>query len=796
MGVSFYKTIRDIFENKSRTILAVLALAIGIAGAGFSLSAYAILSREMGKNYMRTNPASIVLETEKCDKTFIDQLKQNKLIEDVELRRTIEARYHSAEDTWTRALLYVVDDYSNVRIDKVTAEEGEWPARNGEIILERAGVKSVVEKIGENITIKLPEENETKLKYIGKSYAPGLAPAWMEGTLYGYINEETYKMLGGTSDIKELHIVVSENKNNREEISETALIIKKEIERSGRKVKSMEIPKPGKHPHAGQMDSLIFLIQMLGVLCLILSTILTVNLISAQLSKQKREIGIMKVFGGTPVKIAMIYINTVIIIGVAALLIGVPVGLLFGNIYAKFTAGILNFEILSNYVPHWVFVVQIVAGIGLPVAASLVPITQGSRMSVYEAINDQGIDTGEFGSSFVDRHLERVNIIGRPGMLSLRNTFRKRGRFLLTLVTLAAGGAIFIVAMNFKDSLVYTINQVFAAKKYDIQITLSKPYNTDEIGRVFSNVEGLDKVNIVGSASGEFLRKDGTEGEKFKIMALPIKEKLIIPQMMDGKWLEKKGVNSIVINHVVASEEREFQDVKTGDKVTIMINGTGREFVVSGIAREPASLGIGYIDIDYYNRNIGIGTVSNELLITGKDNSRESQIKLSRNIEKAAKENGIDIAASYRLSISKKIIDDHLVVIFKFLMVVAILIVIVGGMGLASAMGINVVERTREIGIMRSIGATSEVIISMVLLESAVIGIISWGVAVVVAPFISKYESEVFGKIFFGTGLDVRVSPTGSIMWLVFVICISMAAAAYPAWKASKMSVKEALKYE
>lgn len=792
MSIRLKKVVRDLLINKSRTILAVAALAFGIAGVGFALTAYAILSREMDVNYMQTNPASIIMEIENVPRKAEELLNKNNLIDSVEIRKEIKARYKTGDNSWIPATLFVVDNFKNIRIDKIYLPIGMRFVGENEILLERAGLRMVKEKEGNQVVLKLFGEKAEKLKYTGECYAPGLPPAWMEGMIYGFITEKSYRNMGGKEELNQIHIVVNKDKLNRKKITESAYKLKDLLEKNGIKVIGIKIPKPGKHPHAGQMNSLLFLVEVLGVLSLILSSILTVNLISAQMSKQKKEIGIMKIIGGSSLQLAGIYINTIFIIGALGLLIGVPIGLIFGNIYANTTASMLNFEITSRYISYWVFLVEIVMGIGVPIMAAMATVLRGSSITINDAIKQNMA----LKNSCIEKVIERVSIINRPLKMVLKNTIRKRERFILTLLTLAAGGAVFITAMNFRDSLVYTIDKVFKTKNYDIQLTLSKQYSKAEIEKLLNSFSTIDKIKIIGGCFGERVRRDGSSGEKFRITAVPIKESMIKPDIKYGKWLSNIGNNEIVINQVVYNDENKEESIKIGEKIKISIRGKKFEFKVSGIASEPASPPGAYIDLNYFYKEIESENYANTVLIKGKEHSEEEQIKLSKEIEKTFAENGVDISDLNRVSYYKKIVDDHMLIIFVFIMVIAVVIVIVGGMGLASSMGINISERTREIGIMRSVGAEGKIILLMTVIESVLIGGLSWIIAVFAAQPLSIYEADMFGKIFFGTGLDVRTSVTGSVIWLIFVILLSVTATLYPAWKAVRISVKDALRYE
>ena len=100
----------------------------------------------------------------------------------------------------------------------------------------------------------------------------------------------------------------------------------------------------------------------------------------------------------------------------------------------------------------------------------------------------------------------------------------------------------------------------------------------------------------------------------------------------------------------------------------------------------------------------------------------------------------------------------------------AILIAFVGIIGLTGTMSINVLERTREIGVMRTIGAVDRVIMQSVIIEGLVIGLITWLLAIVLSFPISSLLLTIIGEaIMMGSALTLSFTPLGILFWLAVV---------------------------
>jgi len=120
----------------------------------------------------------------------------------------------------------------------------------------------------------------------------------------------------------------------------------------------------------------------------------------------------------------------------------------------------------------------------------------------------------------------------------------------------------------------------------------------------------------------------------------------------------------------------------------------------------------------------------------------------------------------------------------------------VGSMGLTGTMGMNVMERTREIGIMRSIGAVDSVIMRTIIAEGVVIGLLSFGLAIILSIPITYGLSTIVSLAVFETPIQVVFTPIGYLIWLGLVLILSALASILPARNAARLTIREVLAYE
>ena len=121
---------------------------------------------------------------------------------------------------------------------------------------------------------------------------------------------------------------------------------------------------------------------------------------------------------------------------------------------------------------------------------------------------------------------------------------------------------------------------------------------------------------------------------------------------------------------------------------------------------------------------------------------------------------------------------------------------VVGGLALMGATSLNVIERTREIGVMRAIGASGGTLLQIFMGEAVVVGVLSWLAGMLVAIPLSKFLGDAVGIAFMQTPLTWRFSLPGSSFWLLMVVLLAAVASFLPAWRATRVSVRESLAYE
>jgi len=518
-----------------------------------------------------------------------------------------------------------------------------------------------------------------------------------------------------------------------------------------------------------------------------LSAVLVATMIHALLTEQLRQAGVMKTLGASTMTIASLYLGQVAILAAAAIAIGIPLGIAAGQAYARFAASMLNATITRAMPALWIVASEVVAGIAIPLLVALGPVIHASRITIHEAFSND-VGGKPFGTRRFDRWLARIQWLPRPLMLSLRTTFHRRGRLILTVATLAAGGAAFIAALNVSAAWTRTLDADGRARRFDVQAVFSRPYPAAQVLHALSSVPDVVHAEcwteagaMLGDANVSLIGPDVNS----KLLALPL---------IAGRWLRPGDDAVAVINQSVSSLD---PSLRLGGDIPISVNGRVARLRIVGIVKELAPHGNVYAPPRTILRATGKPPgLARSVRIVTRPRDVAGQVAASKAIEQALESAGISVAGIQALSDSRQAFSDHLVIVKSALIFAALLVVLVGGLGLTSTLTLNVFERTREIGILSAIGATPATIARDVVFEGMVMAVLSWCAALLVSIPITFALDAATGQMFIRSALDFYMSPFAAAVWLLLVLILAALSSFYPARRSARLAVREAIAYE
>jgi putative ABC transport system permease protein len=792
-SVRWRKVWRDLLEHRVRSLLVVLSIAVGVTAVGTIAGANALLQQNLADGFDATKPSSAsFFTTVPFDKDLVEVVRGMPGVAEADGRRSATARLVTGPDESVEMALTALPDFTAQTMDLVSPESGTWPPKRGEIVFERSSRALADLAEGRVIDVQLGPDRTKQLTTAGFAHEPGGAPAFFFGQLIAYVTFDTLSDLGFDDSFDELRIRVDDPDATRDEIRVVANQVRDRLEKAGAPVAFARIATPGEHPAQDVLNALFLILGAIGGLSLAVSGFLVINTISAILAQQTRQIGMMKAVGARDGQVAGVYLGIVLGYAVLALVVALPMGALGAWALTQFTAGLVNFEATQFFLPPQVLALEIGIGLIVPLAAAAWPVWRGVRVTVREAISNSGLSDG-FGRSRFDRFIQGIKGPSRPTLLSIRNTFRRKARLILTLAALTLGGAVFMSVFTIRASLIGTIEETLDYFNYNVQVGLVEPARTSILVRTAEQVPGVAAAEPWTFASAQRVRPDDTTGSNQIVFGLPDGAQTVRPVLEEGRFLVPGDGNALVVTRNFLDDE---PDLGIGDMVTLRTKEREVDYTLVGIVQSPTQRPFLYAPstaIETLNREAGKAGIL--MIVTDRDD-RESELQTGIAVRDTLERAGFQTTAVQTRSEIRASINQLFDAMLVFVSVMALLLGVVGALGLAGTMTMNVVERSREIGVMRAIGARDRAVLLVFLTEGLLIGFLAWMIGVVISIPISKVLSDALGESFVQRPLAFTPALDGIGFWLLAVAILAVVASFLPAWRATRLAVREVLAYE
>ena len=486
----------------------------------------------------------------------------------------------------------------------------------------------------------------------------------------------------------------------------------------------------------------------------------------------------------------------------ATVLAFVP-GLVLGRTLAQMVlSSALNIDVASLSIPWWVFGTVILAGVFVPLLIALLPLLRASRRTVREALDERGvaerqgrITTGLFS------WLGRLRRVDRRLMVAFRNLFRRQARLFLSVGLLATGGAIFVSGFNVMAGFQAIPNTIYNEQRWDVEIRLGEPVSSSELTAIVEKVPGVSRVetwNIITTSiqnAGEInvTRTYPDQGHgALGLSAIPPSTSMLIPpQIAEGHWLNPDDTDTVVLP---PSIRQTMPEVKVGDNVQLSVEDRPTTWRVIGIAG-----GMGgscpCVTQQGFERASDRQDQANVVRIITGQHDKEARAAIGQAVAQALTEAGIKPQEPRSIDAVVASTEGHSVILVGVILLIASTIGIVGLIGLGSTMSTNVIERTREFGVMKAIGASGSTIQHLVVFEGIFIAVVSCVVAALPAIVLTWALGAGLGNLFLGTPIPLEVSAQGIAIWILVVVLGAALATLAPASQAARLTVREALAY-
>ncbi|MEJ2349832.1 MAG: FtsX-like permease family protein [Anaerolineales bacterium] len=797
MGVLGSKIFRDLWNNKGRTLQVVFIVGLSAGAIGMFMGTRSIFIPAMQAIWKSQNPAMIVLYTDYLGEADLEVLQDEDGVASMEGKASTIIEWRSTpQEDWRQATLSSRADYENQELNKLELINGEWPRDEG-MAVGQDGESFFGISPGQEIYLRV-NDREIKIQLAGTVYDQLIQPAYFGGMAQLYASSDYFEKLVGNSGFNQILVSASEYDENA--VTDLANRLQDKLERQGYD-SGRQIFDPNEHIFQNQMDGIFLVLTVLGFLSLALGLLLVYNTINVLIAQQVDQIGVMKAVGARTGHIFRLFFVSVFIYGVLALILAIPMAtfgawLVVTTLSSSFGADFGTFE----FSQPTVILVTLLCLLA-PVLASVIPIISGARITVREAISTYGLSTN---TGLIERALAKARFISRLALITISNTFRHKRRVVLLEIGLVLSGLMFMAVIAVSDSVEYSTRDVFfSILNADITLVFENPQRIDHIENLTLSHPDVKAVEMWGLASPTIRPAGQPASEDDEsinpLFGVPLPTQLFGAKIRAGRWLDPNDDYAIVLDQELAREI----GVGVGDWVTLRYaEHEERDWQVVGLSFIPFVPNTASAPRDALLRDLGSVGRGSVVWIQTVQQDPQSQIAIAKNLRDFYKQNNVPVTPQrglFGMGDTTTEVADAIIGQINFILVllriVAVVIGAVGSIALSGALSLSVMERRREIGVMRAIGSSSWTIFRLFIGEGLILGLLSWLVALPLSIPAGRAMTLAIGSAL-QSEFFYNFTPAGPIQWLVIITILSIVASWLPALGATKISVRESLAYQ
>jgi putative ABC transport system permease protein len=799
------KVYRDLRVSWGRSLTLILSVTVGATAFFATYGAYGTLTREIQRAYLDTIPASATLDLSNVSREVLEEVRRRPEVAAATRRKTLHGRFRlTPQSPWGNAIVFVADDFHDAPLARVAHERGEVAPTERTVLIERSALPVLGGDIGTRFELKLPGGRTTEVDVSGVVHEAALAPANTHASVYLYATPALARALGDDGSFDELRVLVAKDGHDKASIERTAQALGTWLTAGGlATVHEIRVPPPARHPHQTQLTTVLALLLIFSGLVFVMSTLLAASILSAMLARQIREMGVLKTLGATGSQLTSWYVLAMVVLSTFAVGLAWPTGALGAQTWTLAVARMLNFDVQSNAPPGWVSATAIVAALSAPVLVTLPSILRATRVPVLQTLQDFGLgNTATFPrNTALDGLFRRASRASLWLPYALRNVLRQRSRLLLAVALFAVSGGITIAAFSVGDSWAAWSERLRLEQDYDLEVVL---VDSTQLSRARTEVSLLASVAAVeawGAVPTSFVGEgafavrntypDDAHGA-FTLMAPPTDTAMLRVEPTDGRWLSAKDTDGIVLNQLVPGQAR----IELGATVSLAIEGVTHGFLVVGKVEQVGVGATAYVSPTTLARLVPASKIGGRLRVRGNEQSaRHVAGELPTEVERRLAALGSRVVEVVPLGVYENAMVAHFEILMKALLALAALTALVGALGLSSSVAVGVLERTRELGVLRAIGASGTQVRNIVLAEGVLVGAFSLVIACGLGLALAWGLGTAIGLMSFALPLPLRPNYGAAAAWALAVVTLSALASALPATRAARLSVREAINH-
>lgn len=803
MNTLWQKIWVDLWESKSRTLLAINSIAAGVFCVGTLFGMIDLQLAKMDLAHQQSQPSHIsLILRQDLELKFLSQIRALEGVAELDTITPVSVSFKTATNNdWQAATLMLRLSPDQQQFDKTTVQTGQWPSAADQIAIENLSAQFSGIKLGDAIEIST-DKTSRLLSVTGVVRHPFIKPPRFGGQVHFFADANHASDFGlPIQSVRQL-LVQIKSPYSADQARIVAEQIRSFLAKQGVEVNATLLQEPEKHWGRPFLAGINLVLEWMAMVSLALACVLILNTVAAHIVQQTDQIGVMKALGAPRTTIAKLFLLEVLVMAGLAILLAVPPSLVAAQFSSCQILALFNIDCGGfDYSPkalQW----MIVGGISVPLLAAVWPILQGASMTVRAAIASYGLGA-DFGSSRFDWYLERLITAWLPTLYAaaIGNLFRRKSRLILTQAVLVIAGVMFLVLMSLIASLNLTLDNEMARSRYALRLGFIPDQVQQKIVDLAQTIPGTSQVEIWQRMpmtllkNGVALKQQGSLGAQ--LLALPVSGKLYQPLIEAGRWLDNSDAGQ---RHLVLSADTaQLNQIEAGDSLELRIAGHSQTWQVIGLYRWLA--GSNYVvepvygPLDSLRKILPSGERASFALLDAAIKDKTAEAEYLKQAQQVFQQQGIklDVYTTLAKFAQRQFARNQFQSVIGTLSGLAVMVAAVAGIGLSGTLAISVLQRRREIGVLRAIGASGQVIFRLFLLEGLLHAVLAWLISLPIAYGLAEVLAIRLGKLMFGIQLDYCFNWLAVLYWLLIALLLAAMAAFWPSRKAANLIIRESL---
>ena len=782
------KSITDLSRRRSRTFFAVATLALAVAAIGL-FAVPALMNRAMSAEVAADQLPDLTISTRPLvlDQAQLAALAAVPNVRAVEPRSSFGGRvYVGARRAFAQVL--GIPDFTRQAVNVVHVASGV-PPQTGAVLTDaqntRQGLLSV--QAGQSVRIIAADGAVRSLRVSGEGRnLDGGQTVTSGGVIVLYATPATVASLSRTPGYDQLFFTLADTRPAA--VTATIAAIRHTLATVPGFTGFSDLPQvraAGDWPGKSSFQNFSKFLYIITLLALLSALVLISNTMTTLVAEQTSEIGIMKAVGGRRRQIAAVYLKTAVLLGGLGSVAGIVLGVVLAYVLTRHFGSTL-FAVGVGFGIDWPIVLAsaLVGLLGPPLAA-LPAIRRAVRVPVRDALEATGSAVG--GQDAGDRLLARVRFLPRPAQIGLRNVGRRRRRSLSTALVIALAVGTLLAVLGFATAAANASRGSWADHGEDVNIV--------PVGGRMLDARAAALIRAtpgVAAVEPHFATDVTLAGKSAKIWAVQ-QATMFHYRLAAGRWYTPAEEQTRAHVAVIEQDIAQATGTRLGDSITVQTASGPASFRVIGISPQQQENGTAlFVPLTTMHAVLtgmpADATGSRPPHTTTRSSTAPPPASKTRSPHTAT----TSTARSSYVKLANEIASYRTVT--TTLAVVGLLVVAISMAGLANALTMSVLERTREIGILRSIGARARDIRRIFAAETLTLAAAGWLIGIPLGYLLDLFLVWMVKKIV-NLNLTLAFPPWNLALALAGTILLALLITLVPIRRATHLRPGHALRY-